>query len=244
MLPRLLSFHRGLGNRAPVAMNSIRMWSCLPVFLKVGRHRMWKPFTAEKSAVMLFSKYPVPERSSLPQDLQVVLAETEEKAGFLPNVFATLSHRPEELRLFLAFYNNLMAERPGSNLSKADKEMIIVATSAENRCLYCIIAHSALHRIYSKNKILADQLAANWRHAELDGRQRAILEFAIELCHCRSPTPAHHQALGKWGLTEEDSWDIGAIVALFALSNRYAFLAEMKPNAEFHLFGRIDQPKA
>lgn len=88
------------------------------------------------------------------------------------------------------------------------------------------------------------QLAANWRHAELDGRQRAILEFAIELCHCRSPTPAHHQALGKWGLTEEDSWDIGAIVALFALSNRYAFLTEMKPNAEFHLFGRIDQPKA
>lgn len=188
-----------------------------------------------------FSRFPVPSVESLPTDIQARINEVTEKSGFTPNVFSTLSYRPAEFRAFFDYYDAVMVDR--GNLTKADKEMIVVATSAENNCLYCIIAHSALHRIYSKNPHLADQIAANWRTADLDDRQRAILDFSMDLCHCRPMSEDKIQNLEKHGLTKDDIWDIGAVVALFALSNRMAYLTNMKPNEEFYLLGRIKKEK-
>ena len=184
-----------------------------------------------------FSRFPVPTRDSLPDDIKTTFEEVEEKAGFIPNVFKTLSYRPDELKAFIQYHDVVMAER--GNLTKADKEMIVVATSAENNCLYCIVAHGAILRIYSKDPYLADQLAANWRSADITERQRAILEFAMEIAHCRSLTDDMFEKLYKHGFTADDAWDIGAVVSFFALSNRMAFLTNMKPNQEFYLMGRV-----
>ncbi|XP_076070991.1 uncharacterized protein LOC143042520 isoform X1 [Mytilus galloprovincialis] len=184
-----------------------------------------------------FSRFPIPSNDSLPADVQTTFQETKKKAGFVPNVFKALSYRPDELKAFIQYYDVVMDEK--GNLTKADKEMIIVATSAVNSCLYCIIAHGALHRIYSKDPYLADQIAANWKTADITDRQRAILEFADQLCHCKPLTDDNFEKLYEFGLTKDDAWDIGSVVALFALSNRMAFLTNMKPNEEFHLIGRV-----
>ncbi|XP_033763153.1 uncharacterized protein LOC117344499 [Pecten maximus] len=184
-----------------------------------------------------YSRFPVPDIEDLPQDMRDRMTEVEEKSGFMPNVFNAMSYRPDDLRCFMNYYDVVMGDR--GNLTKADKEMIIVATSSENGCLYCIIAHGALHRIYSRNPHVADQLAANWKTSDIDGRQYAILDFALDVCHCRPLSEEKFENLYKHGLTKEDAWDIGAVVALFALSNRMAYLTNMKPNKEFYLMGRV-----
>ncbi|XP_078669388.1 uncharacterized protein LOC144910309 isoform X1 [Branchiostoma floridae x Branchiostoma belcheri] len=188
------------------------------------------------------SRFPIPNRSTLPQDIQDLMDEVEEKSGFLPNVFKALSHRPEEFRAFFKYYDALMAKETG-NLTKADREMIVVATSATNSCLYCVVAHGALLRIYSKKPLLADQVATNWHIADLDARQKAILEFATAVGASKTITEDHFHKLEQHGLDREDAWDIGAIAALFALSNRMAHLTDMRPNDEFYLMGRIPREK-
>ncbi|KAK3744070.1 hypothetical protein RRG08_018699 [Elysia crispata] len=174
------------------------------------------------------SRFSIPKIDTLPPDMQELMNESMEKAGFVPNVFKTLSHRPEEMRAFVNYYDVVMSGRENGNLTKADRELIIVAVSAHNNCRYCIVAHSALHRIFSKNRILADQVAANWETADLDDRQKAILDFAMQVAVCRPLSERHFEELYKHGLDEEDAWDIGSVVALFSLSNRMAFLTTKK----------------
>ncbi|XP_048745476.1 uncharacterized protein LOC125658296 [Ostrea edulis] len=196
------------------------------------------------TSVMLndFSRFPVPDVQTLPDDIKTVMETTKEKSGFFPNVFSAMSYRPDEARAFIQYYDAVMAVDRG-NLTKADKEMIILATSSENNCLYCIIAHGALHRIFSKNPHLADQIAANWKTADLDDRQRAILDVAMDLCRCQPLSEDKIENLRKHGLDKDDLWDIGAVTALFALSNRMAYLMNLKPNEEFYLMGRIPKQK-
>lgn len=184
------------------------------------------------------SKYPVPKLEELPQDIRAKMLEVQEKAGFIPNVFLTLAHRPDEFRAFFAYHDALMLRESG--LSKADKEMIVVATSGVNQCPYCVIAHGAILRIYAKNAFVADQVAVNHRKADITARQIAMLDFAVKLA--RTPeavTDEDHAALRQHGLSEEDIWDVGAITALFALSNRMAHLINMRANDEFYLLGRV-----
>lgn len=183
-----------------------------------------------------FSRFPVPDMERLPEDLRARVMDIAAKTGFMPNVFSGLAYRPDELRAFFSYYDIVMQER--GNLTLVDKELIIVATSGMNRCLYCIVAHSALHRIYSKNPLLADQLSANWKSADIDDRQRAILEFAMDLKDCIQLSEARFDDLKKHGLTLDDAWDIGSVVSFFALSNRMAYMMNLKPNPEFHLMGR------
>ncbi|XP_059179301.1 uncharacterized protein LOC131958343 [Physella acuta] len=189
------------------------------------------------------SRYPVPDVRTLPSDMQKLIDEAKEKAGFVPNVFQTLSHRPKEMQAFVNYYDAVMEDRTGGHLTKADKEMIVVAVSAYNKCRYCIIAHSALFRIYSKNRILADQIAANWQTADIDDRQRSILNFALQVTKCEPLSETHFDALRQHGLDEEDAWDIGSVVALFSLSNRMAYLTSMVPNEEFYMLGRVPKEK-
>ncbi|XP_064616440.1 uncharacterized protein LOC135480520 [Liolophura sinensis] len=215
---------------------------CSTSFFQAGQstfHTSMSPLLPDSSEI---SRYPIPPRESLPEDVQRTMNEVEEKGGFLPNVFQTLSYRPDEFRAFFNYYDVLMATDRG-NLTKADKEMIVVATSSKNNCLYCIIAHGALHRIYSKNPVLADQIAANWRTADLDERQRAILEFAMDVANCEAPSEDRLKNLEKHGLDRDDAWDIGAITAFFAMSNRMAFVTNMKPNEEFYMLGRMPREK-
>jgi uncharacterized peroxidase-related enzyme len=185
------------------------------------------------------SRFPVPPRSELPPDLQERFAAVEERSGFLPNVFAALSWRPDEARAFFAMHDALMdKETPG--LSKADREIVVVATSAANDCLYCVVAHGAIARIRARDPYLADQVAVDWRKAPLPARMRAVLDVAVRLAV--SPvevTAADLAGLREHGLTEDDVWDVGAIVALFALSNRLVHWAAVPPNEEFHLLGRV-----
>ena len=183
------------------------------------------------------SRYPVPELSMLDDDIQQMIKDVQEKAGFIPNVFIALAHRPDELRAFFAYYTAVM-DRP-SGLSKAEKEMIVVATSAENDCLYCVIAHGAILRIYEKNPLIADQVAINYRKADLTPRQIAMLDFAVKICHqSAQANEDDFSQLHDHGFDDEDIWDIGAITALFALSNRMASLLTMRPNDEFYAMGR------
>jgi uncharacterized peroxidase-related enzyme len=185
------------------------------------------------------SRFAVPDRADLPADLRERLDEVEAKSGFVPNIFLTLAHRPEEWRAFFAYHDALMdKETPG--LTKADREIIVVATSAENDCLYCVVAHGAIARIRARNPRIADQVAADWRKAELDDRQRAIVEFAVRLAvEPSTVTPAHLDVLRAHGLTDEDVWDVGSISAFFAMSNRLVHLAGTMPNEEFYLLGRV-----
>ncbi|XP_013064607.2 uncharacterized protein LOC106053573 [Biomphalaria glabrata] len=189
------------------------------------------------------SSFPIPDASQLPEDLQKLMENAKEKGGFIPNVFQALSHRPEELRAFVKFYDAIMEDRNGGHLTKADKEMIVVAVSSYNKCRYCIIAHSALFRIYSKNKLLADQVAANWETADLDERQKAILQFAMKVTKCEALSEKDFETLTQHGLDREDAWDIGSVVAFFSLSNRMAYLTSMVPNEEFYLLGRVPKQK-
>jgi len=183
------------------------------------------------------SRYPVPKLEDLPDDVRARIVGVQEKAGFVPNVFITLAHRPEEFRAFFAYHDALMQKDGG--LSKAEREMIVVATSGANDCLYCIVAHGAILRIYAKNPLVADQIAVNYRKADISQRQRAMLAFAMKVAvNSVAIDDADFTALREHGFTDEDIWDIGAIAAFFALSNRMANMISMRPNDEFYLMGR------
>jgi uncharacterized peroxidase-related enzyme len=184
------------------------------------------------------SNTPIPEIASLPKDIAERLSITKDKAGFVPNVMRVLSHRPEEFRAFFAYHDALM--EGASGLTKAEREMIVVVTSALNRCPYCVIAHGAILRIRAKNPRIADQLATNYKTAEITDRERAILDFAVKVAAAAADLTEHdRQAARAAGLTDDDLWDIAAITAFFAMSNRLASATGMRPNEEFYLMGRI-----
>ena len=188
------------------------------------------------------SRYPVPALDSLPDDIRARILEVQEKAGFVPNVFVTLAHRPDEFRAFFAYHDALMLKDGG--LTKAEREMIVVATSGANDCLYCIVAHGAILRIYAKNPLVAVQVAVNYRKADITPRQKAMLAFALKVAlQSASIEESDFAALAAHGFTDEDAWDIGAIAAFFALSNRMANLIGMRPNDEFYLLGRTARVK-
>ncbi|HEY0819416.1 MAG TPA: peroxidase-related enzyme [Rhizobacter sp.] len=189
------------------------------------------------------SRFPVPAVAELPEDLRQRILEVQEKAGFVPNVFLALAHRPAEMRAFLAYHDALLLKEDGS-LSKGEREMIIVATSGANRCLYCVVAHGAILRIYEKKPHIADQVAVNHRKADITERQKAMLDFAMKVCKAADEiTEADFAALRAHGFDDEDIWDIGAITALFGLSNRMANLINLRPNEEFYLLGRLPRDK-
>ncbi len=185
------------------------------------------------------SRFPVPALADLPDDIRARILAVQEKSGFVPNVFLVLAHRPDEFRAFFAYHDALMAKE-GGGLSKAEREMIVVATSGANDCQYCVIAHGAILRIYEKNPLIADQIAVNYRKADLTPRRRAMLDFAMKVA-LRSPEidDADFAALRAHGFSDEDAWDIAAISAFFALSNRLANATGMRPNDEFYLLGRV-----
>ena len=183
------------------------------------------------------SRYPVTKLEDLPDDIRTRITAVQAKAGFIPNVFLVLAHRPAEFRAFFDYHDALMLKDSG--LSKADREMIVVATSAANDCHYCVLAHGAILRIYAKNPLIADQVAVNYRKADITQRQRAMLDFALKIAlHAQEIEEADHARLREHSFSNEDIWDIGAISAFFALSNRMAHLTDMRPNDEFYTMGR------
>ena len=183
------------------------------------------------------SRYPVPELDELPEDLRDRIVAVQEKAGFVPNVFLALAHRPSECRAFFDYHDALMLRDGG--LSKAEREMIVVSTSGANDCQYCVVAHGAILRIYAKDPLVADQVAINFRKADITDRQRAMLDFAEKVAlNSAALEEADYEAVRRHGFDDEDIWDIGAIAAFFALSNRMANLTAMRPNDEFYLMGR------
>ena len=189
------------------------------------------------------SRYPAPEIHDLPDDIRTKVLEVQEKAGFVPNVFLALARRPAEWRAFFAYHDALMLKEEGS-LTKGDREMIVTATSAANHCLYCVVAHGAILRIYEKKPLVADQVAINHRKADISPRQRAMLDFALKVCqHSDEVEDADFKALHAHGFSDEDIWDITAITAFFGLSNRMASFANMQPNPEFYLMGRVPKKK-
>jgi uncharacterized peroxidase-related enzyme len=190
------------------------------------------------------SRFAVPKREDLPDDMAERIAQVEEKSGFVPNIFLTLAHRPDEWRSFFGYHDALM-DKETPALTKADRELIVVATSAESHCLYCVVAHGAIARIRARNPRIADQVATDWRKAELDERQRAILELAVRLSvEPWTVTPEQLDALRGHGLSDDDIWDVGSIVAFFAMSNRLVHLAGTMPNDEFYLMGRAPRGEA
>lgn len=183
------------------------------------------------------SRFPVPELSELPDDIRERIEAVSAKSGFIPNVFLGFAHRPDEFRAFMAYHDVLMEKDSG--LTKGERELIVVATSARNDCLYCVVAHGAIARIRMKNPLIADQVAMNYRKADLTDRQKAMIEFAIKVCERSSEiADADFEVLRGHGFSDEDIWDIGAIASFFALSNRMANLTSMRPNAEFFSMGR------
>ncbi|HMM84120.1 peroxidase-related enzyme [Azohydromonas sp.] len=191
------------------------------------------------------SRYPVPALNDLPEDIRARILEVQDKAGFVPNVFLAFAHRPAEWRAFFAYHDALML-KDGGSLTKGDREMIVTATSAANHCLYCVVAHGAILRIYEKKPLVADQVAVNHRKADISPRQRAMLDFAMKVClRSHEVDDADFAALHAHGFDDEDIWDIAAITAFFGLSNRMANVAGMRPNDEFYLMGRVPRaPKA
>jgi len=189
------------------------------------------------------SRFPVPALADLPEDMRSRILEVQARSGFVPNVFLALAHRPDEWRAFFAYHDALML-KTGGHLTKGDREMIVVATSAANDCLYCVVAHGAILRIYEKKPLVADQVATNWRKADITPRQRAMLDFALKVC-LRSGEigEADYAALREHGLDDEDAWDIIAITAFFGMSNRMANGIGMLPNDEFYLMGRVPKTK-
>jgi len=185
------------------------------------------------------SRFPVPALADLPDDIRARILAVQEKSGFVPNVFLVLAHRPDEFRAFFAYHDALMAKE-GGGLSKAEREMIVVATSATNNCQYCVIAHGAILRIYEKNPLIADQVAVNYCKADLTPRRRAMLDFAEKVAlRSHQVDDADFAALRAHGFSDEDAWDIAAIAGFFALSNRLANATGMRPNDEFYLMGRV-----
>ena len=196
---------------------------------------------------MTTSRYPVPELNVVPEDIRAKILEVQDKAGFVPNVFLAFARRPAEWRAFFAYHDALMLpESAGreSGLTKGDREMIVTTTSAANNCLYCVVAHGAILRIYEKKPLLADQVAINYRKADISPRQRAMLDFAMKVCqHSDEIDDADFAALHAQGFNDEDAWDIAAITAFFGLSNRMASFSGMMPNPEFYLMGRLPKSK-
>ncbi|MGQ2980827.1 MAG: peroxidase-related enzyme [Polaromonas sp.] len=189
------------------------------------------------------TRYPLPDLNTLPDDITGKILEVQEKAGFVPNVFLALARRPAEWRAFFAYHDALML-REESGLSKGDREMIVTTTSAANQCLYCVVAHGALLRIYEKKPLVADQVAVNYRKADITPRQRAMLDFAMKVCQrSHEVEEADFVALQAHGFNDEDIWDIAAITAFFGLSNRIASFSSMLPNPEFYLMGRVPKQK-
>lgn len=187
------------------------------------------------------SRFPVPALEDLPEDMRARILAVQEKSGFVPNVFLTLAHRPDEFRAFFAYHDALMEKESG--LSKAEREMIVVATSGANQCQYCVVAHGAILRLRARNPLIADQVAVNYRKADLTPRQRAMLDFALKVAlRSAEVGDADFAALREHGFSEQDIWDIGAVAAFFAMSNRLANLTAMRPNDEFFLLGR--QPRS
>jgi uncharacterized peroxidase-related enzyme len=190
---------------------------------------------------MTTNRYPAPELKDLPEDIKARVLEVQEKAGFVPNVFLALARRPAEWRAFFAYHDALMLKQEGS-LTKGDREMIVTTTSAANQCLYCVVAHGAILRIYEKKPLVADQVAVNYRKADIPPRQRAMLDFAMKVClQADAIEDSDFDALHAHGFSDEDIWDIAAITAFFGLSNRMASFSNMVPNPEFYVMGR--QPK-
>ena len=192
-------------------------------------------------------RYPAPDLNELPDDIKAKVLEVQEKAGFVPNVFLALARRPAEWRAFFAYHDALMLKEASGNsngsLTKGEREMVVTATSATNKCLYCVVAHGALLRIYEKKPLLADQVAVNYRKADITPRQRAMLDFAMKIClQSDEVADADVQALHTHGFDDEDAWDIAAITAFFGLSNRMASFCNLQPNPEFYLMGRIPKP--
>jgi len=184
------------------------------------------------------SRFPVPDLNELPEDIRDRILAVQEKSGFVPNVFLALAHRPDEFRAFFAYHDALMEKEGG--LTKGEREMIVVATSGLNQCIYCVVAHGAILRIREKNPLLADQLATNYRKADITPRQKVMLDFAVKVAlHAYEINDSDLQKLREHDFSDEDIWDIGAIAAFFALSNRMANLTNMRPNDEFYLLGRI-----
>ncbi len=189
------------------------------------------------------SRYPHPELKDLPEDIRTRILEVQEKSGFIPNVFLALARRPAEWRAFFAYHDALMLKED-SGLSKGDREMIVTTTSAANQCLYCVVAHGAILRIYEKKPLVADQVAVNYRKADITPRQRAMLDFAMKVClRSHEIGEADFAALHAHGFSDEDAWDIAAITAFFGLSNRMASFSNMQPNPEFYLLGRVPREK-
>jgi uncharacterized peroxidase-related enzyme len=190
------------------------------------------------------NRYPHPALSDLPEDIRARILEVQEKAGFIPNVFLALARRPAEWRAFFAYHDALMLKEDGQ-LTKGEREMIVTATSSANHCLYCVVAHGAILRIYEKKPLVADQVAVNYRKADITPRQCAILDFAMKVClHSDQIDDRDFAALHAHGLDDEDAWDIAAITAFFGLSNRMASFSGMMPNAEFYLMGRVPKQKS
>jgi uncharacterized peroxidase-related enzyme len=184
------------------------------------------------------SRFPVPSLKSMPDDIRERILAVQEKSGFVPNVFLVLAHRPDEFRAFFAYHDALMEKDGG--LTKAEREMIVVATSGANQCQYCVVAHGAILRIRAKNPLIADQIATNYRKADITPRQRAMLDFAMKVSRSTEEvSESDFAALAKHGFSNDDVWDIAAISAFFALSNRMANVTAMRPNDEFYLMGRL-----
>ncbi|MBA2398625.1 MAG: peroxidase-related enzyme [Bradyrhizobium sp.] len=187
-------------------------------------------------------RFPTPSLDKLPEDIRSRILAVQEKSGFVPNVFLSLAYRPDEFRAFFAYHDALMEKDSG--LTKAEREMIVVATSSANQCHYCVIAHGAILRIRAKNPQIADQIAVNYRKADITPRQRAMLDFAMKVSQAANTVSEQDFAeLAGHGFTDDDIWDIAAVSAFFALSNRMANLSSMTPNPEFYLLGRIPKAK-
>jgi uncharacterized peroxidase-related enzyme len=183
------------------------------------------------------SRFPVPDIATLPEDIRSRISAVQEKSGFVPNVFLTLAHRPDEFRAFFAYHDALM-DKPGP-ITKAEREMIVVATSCVNQCQYCVVAHGAILRVRAKNPLIADQVAVNYRKADITERQKAMLDFAMKVsARAYEVGDSDIEELKVHGFTEEDAWDIAAIAAFFGMSNRLANVTSMRPNDEFFAMGR------
>jgi len=186
------------------------------------------------------SRFPVPRLEDLPDDIRERIMEVQEKSGFIPNVFIGLAHRPDEFRAFFAYHDALMEKESG--LSKAEREMIVVATSGLNQCIYCVVAHGAILRIREKNPLIADQVATNYRKADITPRQKAMLDFATKVAaRAYEIDDDDYKVMYEHGFTDEDIWDAGAVAAFFAMSNRIANMADMRANDEFYLLGRVER---
>lgn len=184
------------------------------------------------------SRYPIPALDDLPEDVRDRILAVQEQTGFIPNIFLGLAHRPDEFRAFLAYHDALMEKESG--LSKAEREMIVVATSNANQCQYCVVAHGAILRVRAKNPLIADQVAVNYRKADLTPRQKAMLDFALKVSgEAYAVGDADFEGLRAHGFTDDDIWDIGAIAGFFAMSNRLANMMNLRPNDEFYLLGRV-----